>query len=84
MYEATYYARLPVVIKGTTGRSRFIGHMAYKPDKPLITVVFNEEMRVIDLVETCQNSTDVTHPLTGQRRTLPLDNKQVFSVDDLH
>ncbi|MCK4586224.1 MAG: CbbQ/NirQ/NorQ/GpvN family protein [Gammaproteobacteria bacterium] len=52
LYEAAYEARLPVMIKGPTGcgKSRFIEHMAWKLQKPLITVACNEDMTASDLV----------------------------------
>jgi len=51
-YEAAYAARLPVMVKGPTGcgKSRFIEHMAWKLNKPLITVACNEDMTASDLV----------------------------------
>jgi len=51
-YEAAYNARLPVMVKGPTGcgKSRFIEYMAWKLDKPLITVACNEDMTASDLV----------------------------------
>jgi nitric oxide reductase NorQ protein len=52
LYEAAYAARLPVMIKGPTGcgKSRFIEYMAWKLDRPLITVACNEDMTASDLV----------------------------------
>jgi nitric oxide reductase NorQ protein len=52
LYEAAYAARLPVMVKGPTGcgKSRFIEHMAWKLNKPLITVACNEDMTASDLV----------------------------------
>ena len=52
LYAAAYQARLPVMIKGPTGcgKSRFIEHMAWKLQKPLITVACNEDMTASDLV----------------------------------
>jgi len=52
LYEASYEARLPVMIKGPTGcgKSRFVEHMAWKLGKPLITVACNEDMTASDLV----------------------------------
>ncbi|MFK5892576.1 MAG: CbbQ/NirQ/NorQ/GpvN family protein [Pseudomonadota bacterium] len=52
LYEAAYNGRLPVMIKGPTGcgKSRFIEHMAWKLQKPLITVACNEDMTASDLV----------------------------------
>ena len=52
LYTAAYEARLPVMIKGPTGcgKSRFIEHMAWKLNRPLITVACNEDMTASDLV----------------------------------
>ena len=52
LYEAAYNSRLPVMVKGPTGcgKSRFIEHMAWKLQKPLITVACNEDMTASDLV----------------------------------
>ena len=52
MYTAAYTNRMPVMLKGTTGcgKSRFVEYMAYKLDKPLITVACNEDMSASDLV----------------------------------
>ena len=52
LYAAAYAARLPVMVKGPTGcgKSRFIEYMAWKLDKPLITVACNEDMTASDLV----------------------------------
>jgi nitric oxide reductase NorQ protein len=52
LYEAAYTARLPVMLKGPTGcgKSRFVEHMAWKLNRPLITVACNEDMTASDLV----------------------------------
>jgi nitric oxide reductase NorQ protein len=52
MYEAAYEARMPVMLKGPTGcgKSRFVEYMAWRLDKPLITVACNEDMTASDLV----------------------------------
>jgi nitric oxide reductase NorQ protein len=52
LYEAAYAARLPVMVKGPTGcgKSRFVEYMAWKLDKPLISVACNEDMTASDLV----------------------------------
>ncbi|HFC53975.1 MAG TPA: CbbQ/NirQ/NorQ/GpvN family protein [Gammaproteobacteria bacterium] len=52
LYEAAYRKRLPVMIKGPTGcgKSRFVEYMAWKLDRPLITVACNEDMTASDLV----------------------------------
>jgi len=50
-YAAAYAKRLPVMVKGPTGcgKSRFIEYMAWKLQKPLITVACNEDMTASDL-----------------------------------
>lgn len=52
LYESAYACRLPVMVKGPTGcgKSRFIEYMAWKLEKPLITVACNEDMTAADLV----------------------------------
>ena len=52
LYTAAYAARMPMMLKGPTGcgKSRFIEHMAYKLQLPLITVACNEDMTASDLV----------------------------------
>ena len=52
LYKAAYHARLPVMLKGPTGcgKSRFVEYMAWKLDRPLITVACNEDMTASDLV----------------------------------
>jgi nitric oxide reductase NorQ protein len=52
LYEAAYAARLPVMLKGPTGcgKSRFVDYMAWKLQRPLITVACNEDMTASDLV----------------------------------
>lgn len=67
LYEAAYTARLPVMIKGPTGcgKSRFIEHMAWKLNKPLITVACNEDMTASDLVGRYLLDTNGTRWLDG-------------------
>ncbi len=52
LYGSAYARRLPVMVKGPTGcgKSRFVEYMAYKLQKPLITVACNEDMTAADLV----------------------------------
>ena len=52
LYEAAYDCRLPVMVKGPTGcgKSRFVEYMAWKLQKPLITVACNEDMTAADLI----------------------------------
>lgn len=110
LYEAAYSVRMPMMLKGPTGcgKSRFVEYMAWKLNKPLITVACNEDMTASDLVgrflldasgtrwqdgplaiaarygaicyldevvEARQDTTVVIHPLTDNRRVLPLEKK---------
>ena len=52
LYEAAYSRRLPMMLKGPTGcgKSRFVEYMAWKLERPLITVACNEDMTASDLV----------------------------------
>jgi len=67
LYAAAYASRLPVRVKGPTGcgKSRFIDHMAWKLDKPLITVACNEDMTASDLVGRYLLDADGTRWLDG-------------------
>ncbi len=51
-FAAAYDVRMPVMLKGPTGcgKSRFVEYMAYKLNKPLITVACNEDMTASDLI----------------------------------
>lgn len=110
LYEAAYALRLPMMLKGPTGcgKTRFVEYMAWRLDRPLVTVSCNEDMTASDLVgrflldaqgtrwqdgplalaarhgaicyldevvEARQDTTVVIHPLTDNRRVLPLDKK---------
>jgi len=110
LYEAAYSVRMPMMLKGPTGcgKTRFVEYMAWKLNKPLITVACNEDMTASDLVgrflldasgtrwqdgplamaarhgaicyldevvEARQDTTVVIHPLTDNRRMLPLERK---------
>ena len=110
LYEAAYSVRMPMMLKGPTGcgKTRFVEYMAWKLQKPLITVACNEDMTASDLVgrflldangtrwqdgplalaarhgaicyldevvEARQDTTVVIHPLTDNRRILPLEKK---------
>lgn len=52
LYQASYDAKLPVMVKGPTGcgKSRFVEYMAWKLGKPIITVSCNEDITASDLV----------------------------------
>jgi nitric oxide reductase NorQ protein len=110
LYEAAYSVRMPMMLKGPTGcgKTRFVEYIAWKLNKPLITVACNEDMTASDLVgrflldaqgtrwqdgplamaarhgaicyldevvEARQDTTVVIHPLTDNRRVLPLEKK---------
>ena len=51
VFEAAYRDRLPVMLKGPTGcgKTRFIEHMAWKLERPLVTVAAHEDMTAADL-----------------------------------
>ena len=67
LYEAAYDERLPVMIKGPTGsgKSRFVEYMAWKLNRPLITVACNEDMTASDLVGRYLLDADGTRWLDG-------------------
>ena len=50
-FKAAYAERLPVMLKGPTGcgKTRFVEHMAWLLDKPLITVAAHEDMTAANL-----------------------------------
>jgi nitric oxide reductase NorQ protein len=52
LYESAYSVRMPMMLKGPIGcgKTRFVEYMAWKLNKPLITVACNEDMTASDLV----------------------------------
>ncbi len=52
MFEAVHARRLPLVLKGPTGcgKTRFVEHMAWRLNRPLVTVACHEELSAGDLV----------------------------------
>jgi nitric oxide reductase NorQ protein len=52
LYLAAYTHRMPLILKGPTGcgKTRFVEHMAWKLDRPLVTLACNEDMTASDLV----------------------------------
>ncbi|MGC9350140.1 MAG: CbbQ/NirQ/NorQ/GpvN family protein [Anaerolineae bacterium] len=52
VFSAAFRAHIPVIIKGPTGcgKTRFVEHMAYTLDLPLITVACHEDLTAADLV----------------------------------
>lgn len=110
LFTAAWEARMPVMLKGPTGcgKTRFVEHMAWALDRPLVTVACYEDMTASDLVgrflldaegtrwqdgplafaarhgaicyldevvEARQDTTVAIHPLTDDRRALPLEKK---------
>jgi nitric oxide reductase NorQ protein len=110
LFETAWKRQLPLLLKGPTGcgKTRFIEHMAWRLQVPLITVACHEDMTAADLVgrflldaqgtvwhdgpltlavrhgaicyldeivEARQDTTVVIHPLTDDRRVLPLEKK---------
>ncbi|MEZ5427731.1 MAG: CbbQ/NirQ/NorQ/GpvN family protein [Pyrinomonadaceae bacterium] len=110
LFEAAYNARLPVMLKGPTGcgKTRFVEYMAYKMNRPLITVACHEDLSATDLVgrfllegnetvwhdgpltaavregaicyldevvEARKDTVVIIHPLTDDRRRLPIEKR---------
>lgn len=108
LFEAAYGAKLPVMLKGPTGcgKTRFVEHMAYRMNRPLITVACHEDLSATDLVgrfllegnetvwqdgplttavrngaicyldevvEARKDTVVIIHPLTDDRRRLPIE-----------
>ena len=110
LFEAAYAARLPVMLKGPTGcgKTRFVEYMAYRMNRPLITVACHEDLSATDLVgrfllegeetvwhdgplttavrsgaicyldevvEARKDTVVIIHPLTDDRRRLPIEKR---------
>jgi nitric oxide reductase NorQ protein len=52
LFEAAYKGKLPVMLKGPTGsgKTRFVEYMAWRLQRPLITVACHEDLSATDLV----------------------------------
>lgn len=52
LFESAYRNRIPVLLKGPTGcgKTRFMHYMAWKLDRPLITVSCHDDLTASDLV----------------------------------
>jgi nitric oxide reductase NorQ protein len=52
LFEAAYRNRLPVLLKGPTGcgKTRFMEYMAWRLDRPLVTVSCHDDLTAADLV----------------------------------
>ena len=110
LFEAAYAAKLPVMLKGPTGcgKTRFVEYMAFKMNRPLITVACHEDLSATDLVgrfllegdetvwhdgplttavrsgaicyldevvEARKDTVVIIHPLTDDRRRLPIEKR---------
>src|SRR3982751_667669 len=110
LFEAAHSARLPVILKGPTGcgKTRFVEHMAWRLERPLITVACHEDLSSTDLVgrfllegeetvwhdgplttavrsgaicyldevvEARKDTGVIIHPLTDDRRRLPIEKR---------
>src|ERR1041385_24874 len=110
LFTAAHSARLPVILKGPTGcgKTRFVEHMAWRLERPLITVAFHEDFSATDLVgrfllegdetgwhdgpftsavrngaicyldevvEARKDTVVIIHPLTDDRRRLPIEKR---------
>ena len=66
-FETAYRARMPVMVKGPTGcgKTRFVEYMAWKLERPLITVACNEDMTAADLVGRFLLDSDGTRWVDG-------------------
>jgi nitric oxide reductase NorQ protein len=108
IFERCHARGLAVMLKGPTGcgKTRFVEHMAWRLDRPLVTVACHDDLSASDLtgrylvrggetvwqdgpltlaarlgaicyldeiVEARQDTIVVIHPLTDDRRVLPLD-----------
>lgn len=108
LFEEAYKQQIPVMLKGPTGcgKTRFLEHMAYRLQRPLITIACHEDLTTGDLVgrfllkgedtvwvdgpltravrngaicyldevvEARKDTVVAIHPLTDDRRILPLE-----------
>jgi nitric oxide reductase NorQ protein len=108
VFDRCHARGLAVMLKGPTGcgKTRFVEHMAWRLDRPLVTVACHDDLSASDLtgrylvrggetvwqdgpltlaarlgaicyldeiVEARQDTIVVIHPLTDDRRVLPLD-----------
>ena len=113
LFEAAYRGKLPVMLKGPTGcgKTRFIEYMAWRLNRPLITVACHEDLSATDLVgrfllegdetvwhdgplttavkhgaicyldevvEARKDTIVLIHPLTDDRRILPVEKRSTI------
>lgn len=110
LFTAAHAAHLPVMLKGPTGcgKTRFVEHMAWRLQRPLITIACHEDLSATDLVgrfllegdetvwhdgpltkavrngaicyldevvEARKDTVVIIHPLTDDRRRLPIEKR---------
>src|SRR5215216_1060106 len=108
IFSMCHERRLPVMLKGPTGcgKTRFVEHMAWRLQRPLVTIACHDDLSASDLtgrylirggetvwvdgpltvaaragaicyldeiVEARQDTVVVIHPLTDDRRLLPIE-----------
>lgn len=108
LFEQAYKQQIPIMLKGPTGcgKTRFLEHMAYRLQRPLVTIACHEDLTTGDLVgrfllkgedtvwvdgpltravrhgaicyldevvEARKDTVVAIHPLTDDRRILPLE-----------
>lgn len=108
LFEISHSRKLPVMLKGPTGcgKTRFVQYMAWRLQRPLVTVACHDDLSASDLtgrylirggdtvwidgpltvaartgaicyldevVEARQDTIVVVHPLTDDRRLLPIE-----------
>jgi nitric oxide reductase NorQ protein len=110
LFTAAHAAHLPVMLKGPTGcgKTRFVEHMAWRLERPLVTIACHEDLSATDLVgrfllegeetvwhdgpltkavrngaicyldevvEARKDTVVIIHPLTDDRRRLPIEKR---------
>ncbi|MGD9017306.1 MAG: CbbQ/NirQ/NorQ/GpvN family protein [Desulfobacterales bacterium] len=71
LFEAAGRARLPVMLKGPTGcgKTRFVEHMAWRLQRPLVTVSCHEDLFASDLIGRYLLKDDQTEWVDGPLTT---------------
>src|SRR5574341_648500 len=76
LFETAFKAKLPVMLKGPTGcgKTRFVEAMAWRLGRPLVTVACHGAICYLDeVVEARKDTIVLIHPLTDDRRILPVE-----------
>lgn len=84
IFSAAYASRMPMMLKGPTGcgKTRFVEHMAWRLDRPLITVACHEDMTASDLVGRFLLDGDGTHWQDGPL-TLAVRHGAICYLDEI-